>query len=228
MSGEEEERPLPTGSFARENAGLEFDRVANFSDGVYAIAMTLLVFDLRVPPHLAKDASLGEMLRSLTGIESGAFGFFLGFVLLGRYWMAHHDFFRALRSVDTRLIGLNLVYLAMVAFMPFPISMISHFEANGFSFALFALSMAAISLLEAILFYYAARSGHIRARLSEESVRHEMFTACAPVAVMILSLPLAAFWNTTAALTSWFLVWPIGVWLSRHAPPEYRAFRTRR
>ncbi|TPE52634.1 TMEM175 family protein [Amaricoccus solimangrovi] len=218
-------RPTPGGGFRRDGGGLEFDRVANFSDAVYAIAMTLLVFDLRVPSHLPKDASTAELLRGLTGIESGAFGFFLGFTLLGRYWVAHHRFFRALGSIDGRLVSLNLVYLAMVAFMPFPVSLLSHFEANRFSFGLFALSMASISLLEAVMFGYAARRGHIRVAVSRAALRHEMVGACAPVAVMLLSLPLA-FWNTTAALASWLLMWPIGVWLSRREPADYRLLRT--
>jgi uncharacterized membrane protein len=224
---ERDERPLPEGSFGRDDESLEFGRVVNFTDGVYAIAMTLLVFDLRVPPRLPHTAGTAELLASLTGLESGAFGFFLGFTLLGRYWVAHHGFFRALRSIDTRLMGLNLIYLACVAFMPFPISLISHFEANRFSFGLFAVSMATISLLEAVLFYYAARRGHIRMALSPEAVRHEMIGACAPVAIMLLSLPIA-LWSTTAALLSWLLTWPIGVWLKRHEPEDYRTLRFRR
>ena len=216
-------RPVE-GCFARDNTGLEFDRVVNFSDAIYAIAMTLLVIDLRLPAELPKDVSAAELFRALTAIETGAFGFFLGFVLLGRYWMAHHAFFSVLRSVDARLISLNLVYLAVVAFMPFPVSLISAFEANGISFGLFALSMAAISLLEVVMIHQAARRGHIRVPLSPAAVRHALIASGVPVLIMLLSLPIAR-WSTTAALLSWLLMWPTGVWINRREPEDFRLLR---
>lgn len=59
-------------------------------------------------------------------------------MLLGRYWLAHHQFFASLRSIDRKLIALNLVYLAFVAFMPFPVALISEFEQNPLAFYIFA------------------------------------------------------------------------------------------
>jgi uncharacterized membrane protein len=151
----------PPGSFVRDGRGLQFDRVSFFSDAVYAIAMTLLVVELK-PPQLGGRPDAAALRDALWGERSGVIGFFVGFVLLGRYWMAHHAFFADLRSVDLRLVGLNLNYLAFVAFMPFPVALISRYESNPTSFFLFAGCMATISVLEVVLFLHAARRGHLR------------------------------------------------------------------
>jgi uncharacterized membrane protein len=133
--------------FRRHGSGLEFDRVSFFTDAVYAIAMTLLVVDLGIP-HVG-DAP-GALADALAGETAGIIGFFIGFIVLGRYWLAHHQFFSILASVDTRLIGLNLVYLAFVAFSPFPVGLISDYEGDSLSFLIFAGTMAMISGLESL------------------------------------------------------------------------------
>jgi uncharacterized membrane protein len=91
------------------------ERIAFFSDAVFAIAMTLLVVQLSVPSGPAGD--LGHALRS-RGSKSFAFG--LTFLVIGQYWLAHHRVFRHIRRYDLGLLWLNLVYLLGIAFLPFP------------------------------------------------------------------------------------------------------------
>lgn len=215
--------PRPAGaSFARENGGLEFDRVSFFSDAIYAIAMTLLVVDLRVP-DLAPDAGGVALFAALTNLESGVFGFFLGFLLLGRYWVAHHRFFRLLGRVDGRLISLNLLYLALVAFMPFPVSLLSQFSANVVSVVLFGLCMAAISLLELVMLRYAAAAGLTRRPPSAATLRFATLASGTPPLIMLASLPLAA-WSPGLALLSWLLMIPVGRFIDRRQPADFRDF----
>lgn len=208
--------------FERENRGLEFDRVSFFSDAIYAIAMTLLVVDLRAP-DLPEGAGASDLLAALTDLESGVFGFFLGFLLLGRYWIAHHHFFRLLGGIDGGLISLNLLYLAFVAFMPFPVSLISQYGGDAVSFVLFALSMATISLLELVMLLRAVRGGLTRVTPSREVLRYCVLASGSPAVIMLGSLPLA-LWSTTAALLSWLVMIPLGRWVDRIRPPGFRAF----
>ncbi len=101
----------------------EFSRVVNFSDGVFAIAMTLVVVSIEVP-----DVATDDLPRALGNLWPQIGAFFVSFIFIGRYWIAHHQFFGQLRSVDTRQIGYSLVYLAAIAFLPFPIAVVGRYE----------------------------------------------------------------------------------------------------
>ena len=102
----------PARRYRRRSEELEFDRIAFFSDAVFAIAMTLLVVGIGIP-HV-REARVGDALR---GKGSEVFSFFLSFVVIGFYWLSHHRFFARLGAVDARFMQLNLLYLAAIAFM---------------------------------------------------------------------------------------------------------------
>ena len=206
------------GRFRRESSGLEFDRVSFFTDAVSAIAMTLLVVELGVP---AVGSGAGALAAALSEELTGIVGFFIGFVVLGRYWMAHHQFFSMLGSIDSRLISLNLVYLAFVAFSPFPVGLISDYEGDSLSFLIFAGTMAMISGLEVIMFLQAVRRGHTRVVLPPEVVRYALLASGTPVLVMLASMPLGLI-SPSLALTSWLLMFPLGAWMHRRAPAAAR------
>jgi uncharacterized membrane protein len=207
----------PPGSYRREGAGLEFDRVSFFTDAVYAIAMTLLVVERHVPRITGAVGEQQTVAQALLDEGDAIFGFFLGFIVIGRYWLAAHQFFGTLRSVDTRFISINLLYLAFVAFSPFPVALISAYADDRTAFWIFAATMAGISLLEVALFRYAERHGHLRERLTPEAVRYGTIAATAPVLVVALSLPVALV-SPQLALASWLLMFPAGYWIGTHPP----------
>jgi uncharacterized membrane protein len=101
-------------------------RVEAFSDGVFAIAITLLVLDIRVAPgdfdHL-RHALLHEWPAYLAYVTS--------FLTVGSVWMAHHNLFSRLRFIDPTLLRLNLVLLMAAAFLPFPTSVLSQALHHG-------------------------------------------------------------------------------------------------
>ena len=107
----------------RETIGLE--RLTFFSDAVFAIAITLLVIEVRVPelPHL-DDALLGQALVDLL---PKYIGFLSSFFVIGRFWVGHHQLFGMLRASDSRLVWTNLVLLMTIAFMPFPTAVFSEY-----------------------------------------------------------------------------------------------------
>jgi Endosomal/lysosomal potassium channel TMEM175 len=97
------------------------DRLVLFSDAVFAIAITLLALDLRLPepPPDLTDAGLLEQLLEL---GPKYFSFVISFMSVGFYWIAHHRFFQLVVRVDAGLLLLNLLLLMGVAFIPFPTS----------------------------------------------------------------------------------------------------------
>jgi uncharacterized membrane protein len=179
--------------------------------------MTLLVVELHVPHIVGTIGEHATLAQALASQGDAIFGFFLGFVIIGRYWLAAHQFFGTLRSVDTRFISINLLYLAFVAFSPFPVALISEYADDRTAFYIFAATMGGISLLEVVLFRYAERHGHLRERLTPEALRYGTIASTAPVLVVLISLPIA-LWSPWLALLSWLLMFPLGYWIGTHPP----------
>jgi uncharacterized membrane protein len=97
---------------------LALDRLVFFSDAVFAIAITLLVLEIEVP-DLPRVVSDHDAWQALADLAPSFFAFALSFLVIGRFWMGHHERFRTLRHFDARLMWPNLLYLMTIAYMPF-------------------------------------------------------------------------------------------------------------
>lgn len=95
----------------REENEIEFGRLVAFSDGVFSIAITLLVLSLGIDKGLTSSEVTSELLDQWDNLL--AFG--LSFAVIGRFWVVHHRFFAEVDAFDGRLLGLNLLYLAPIA-----------------------------------------------------------------------------------------------------------------
>lgn len=112
------------------------ERLTFFSDAVFAIAMTLLVIEVRVP-HVARrgDAALAQALLDLI---PNYIGFVVSFVVVGRFWIGHHRVMGLLKASDQRLVWANLIFLLAVAFMPFPTAVFSEYVELRVALGLYA------------------------------------------------------------------------------------------
>jgi uncharacterized membrane protein len=101
-------------------------RAHGLSDGVFAIAMTLLVLDLKVPDlsHHELDHHLSAALASQGGAY---FAYALSFYVVGRLWLGHHRLFRHVTEADERLLRLNLLVLLFVGVLPFPTALLGRY-----------------------------------------------------------------------------------------------------
>jgi uncharacterized membrane protein len=102
-----------------ERDSMEFARVVNLSDAVFAIALTLLVLNLEVP-----QAPAGELASALSDQTSELVAFALAFFLVANVWWQHHRIFAVFGFLEPGLIGINMVILAGVALVPFPTSLV--------------------------------------------------------------------------------------------------------
>jgi uncharacterized membrane protein len=98
------------------------ERIEMLCDGVFAIAMTLLVLELKVP-DLPKGTPSVEIWRALRGHGLSFFAFALTFLLAGQFWLIHHIFFHYLRHATRAIAVLSLVFLMFVSLLPFSASM---------------------------------------------------------------------------------------------------------
>ena len=113
-------RPDP-GSTERET-----DRIEAFSDGVFAIAITLLIPDLNVPQQ-----SSSSLLRMLLDLWPAYFAYILSFAMIGIYWAQHHYVFKLFEKANHEFNLLNLLFLLCIAFLPFPTRVLDEYMLDG-------------------------------------------------------------------------------------------------
>src|SRR5262249_6302740 len=201
-------------TFARDS--VEFGRALAFTDGLFAIAATLLVIDLAVP-HLKDGSSVHELANALQDDIPSFVSFAISFAVIGRYWVAHHQFVSLLTRMDQLFLGLSLPYLAFIAFLPFPTSLLGHYFENPLSVVIYAVTVAFISGMEVVLFRYAYRHGLIDREIPGDVYRYGIAMSLAPVLFFMISIPVA-FASTTAAVCVWFLGIPLAAIAERWKP----------
>jgi uncharacterized membrane protein len=132
------------------------ERLLFFSDAVFAIAITLLVIEIRVPalPHGAGDAELGA---SLVGLIPRVVGFVTSFFLIGQTWVEHHRIGRQLLGYDRGLLWKNLGFLFFVASMPFSSALLSEYFTTRIAVTIYALTFTGLGFAKAALWRHAAR-----------------------------------------------------------------------
>jgi uncharacterized membrane protein len=137
----------------------EFDlaRSNALSDGVFAIALTLLVLQIELPPGAAGDlwGALGDTLPEIQG-------YVISFAVIALLWLHHHRLFGRLVRIDQRLVVLNLAFLGAVAFLPFPSELLGDFGDEAAAPILFAVSMSLVGLIGALMRRHAGRAGLLR------------------------------------------------------------------
>jgi uncharacterized membrane protein len=205
-------------AFGRDT--VEFARVLTFNDGLYAIAMTLLIVSIAVPT-ISDSNSVSDLADALNDLTPNFISFFISFVVIGRYWMAHHLFVSLLGAMDQTFIFLNLIYLAFIAFLPFPTALLGEYFENPLSVAIYATNVAIVSGMEVALFRRAYRADLLRQRLTPEVYRYGVIASLSPVLFFLLSIPFA-FLSTALAVAMWFLAVPFGLAINRRAPEGTR------
>lgn len=205
-------------SFRRHGPGLEFDRFAFFADAVYAIAMTLIVVGIEVP-HVADADDPGALWSAIVDQSGSVIMFFVAFFVIGQYWLAHHRFVASLGAVDSTLLSVQLVYLAFVAFLPFPAQLMGDYVDNPVGVSALAIAMAVVSALEVVQLVLARRHDLLRVPVGDAEFRWVVVGSAGAVGVLTLSVPLA-FVNPWLGIAAWFLNAPFGAWVDRRRARE--------
>ncbi|WP_405733924.1 TMEM175 family protein [Streptomyces sp. NBC_01537] len=187
-------------------------RLIFLSDGIYAIAMTLLVINVTIPAHLDDAAFHKALADALPNV--GAFA--LSFALIAGFWRDHRRILTALPTETAIVTRLILLGLGLVALLPFPTTLLAEYASQPETVALYAGAMAAIHAVHATLLLLTQRQVHPSPASSAAAARRR-FTAQLGASVLIfgLSVPLA-FVNTAAAMWFWLTLIPAQYFLGRH------------
>jgi uncharacterized membrane protein len=194
---------------------LEYDRVLFFSDAVFAIAITLLVVDIRVPEVVLNAGN--QLYESRDKILS----FVISFLVIGLFWMGHHRLFRYITALDRPVIFLNLLFLGAIAFLPYPTALL--FAGNTHEPAapvFYAACVAVAGVVELAIWLYATHSkALVPASVPLAVRRYELAQLLPTPVVFLLSIPVAFIAPGVAPFT-WILLVPIGRILPRLMRPK--------
>ena len=116
-------------------------RLEAFSDGVYAIVITLLILDIRIPD--AEPALLGATLVRLL---PQLFTYVLSFFVVGLYWHAHHQVSAQVKRVNNPFIWINLLWLLFVSVLPFPTSLLGHYPFQPLPLTIYGINLILVNL----------------------------------------------------------------------------------
>jgi uncharacterized membrane protein len=174
------------------------DRLLALTDGVVAIALTLLVLQLQVPgaTMLTNDNSAKELWNALNIDGSELTSYLVSFVIIAQFWLVHHRAMRNMRGHSEGLAWRNFGFLLALTLMPFTSDLIGRFGSNPVAITLFAINLALISLASQWIILYAA-SHH----LVEEEHRspHDELTGRIRVGLVLLIIAISIVIAWTAA-----------------------------
>jgi uncharacterized membrane protein len=197
----------------------EFGRVANLSDAVFAIAMTLLVLTLDVP-----DPAAGPLADALLATLPQLIAFVLAFTLVANIWWEHHKFVARLATLDRPLIGGTLVLLGAVALVPFPTSLIGNAPTDRAAVLPFIGLFIFIGVVLLILYWRAQLSGAWLKPWPDRLSGWVLGGWAVLIGGLVLALVVAVFVPLVglvmAALNGWVVTF-VMAWI---APPGYRVW----
>jgi uncharacterized membrane protein len=181
-----------TGGFFVSERESRLERLIFLSDGVYAIALTLLAVEL-VLPESAVDLHGDRLLESLLESWPKVLAFLTSFTVIANFWVGHNVLFQHVRRVDGGLMWLALLQLLCVAFIPFPTSVIgSHISDPVAQQFYFATLLVTGLVMVALWWYMTSRRRLLEQDLSPRFVRRtHVISAILPMILVVLMVLVA-------------------------------------
>jgi uncharacterized membrane protein len=182
------------------------DRLIALSDGIFAIAMTLLVLDIRVPPGLDAAQFDAYLHKLLPGIAAYA----LSFTVLSGFWRDQRRLLRLARGFDGPTLRLALAGLGAVALLPFPTALLSQYASRPLAVVIYAATIVTIDLLHLALFLALRRRPHQAHRIPDAQARNILLDLGSSIVVFGATLPVALV-SPHVALWCWLALAPLSV-----------------
>jgi TMEM175 potassium channel family protein len=189
-------------------------RILTLSDGVFAIAITLLIITIAVPAKTS-DAALPKALLALW---PHYLAYVLSFLVIARFWVIHRMAFQLIVRYDAALIWLNLLLLMLIAFLPFPTAVVGEHNGTPAAAVLYAASVMLVSAASAAYWWYASGRGRLlRPDVGRAQIRAMRARSLSGPVFFALTLPIAAFAPYVAEVL-WIFAFPLArisfVWFS--------------
>jgi len=169
----------------REENEVEFGRIVAFSDGVFSIAITLLVLNLGIDKGLTE----GQIDNALWDQREMFLAYGISFAVIGRFWLVHHRFFAEAQAFDGRMIGLNLLYLGWIVLIPFSSEVLGEYGGQTTAVVVYSVNLAVVVLLGLLMGVDARRRG--LTKIDDRTHRENQIRSGYIAGIFVLSIPVA-------------------------------------
>lgn len=192
----------------RSNSEKETGRLEAFSDGVFAVAITLLVFSLQVPPP--DNSSTNNLIQKLLTHWPSYLAFFISFATILIMWISHHNMFKLIHRADTLFMFANGFLLLLVTAVPFPTQLIATYlttPAAKVACAIYAGLFVVINFAYILLWWLASHQHRLlKDHVSPALVRTRSRNYLLGVPSYLLAL-VSAFWNPAVSMGICSVLW---------------------
>jgi uncharacterized membrane protein len=196
------DNPGDTTSDIFDRLGLDKASMMAFSDGIFAIAITLLVLELRIPEIPSHDIDT-LFLPTLVDIFPKILGFILSFFIIANFWLSYRRMFSFIPTLDRVLVRLHIVFLFFIVLMPFPTYLLGIYGNHLSVVVFYALILTMSSLLLFFLWKYASKNHRlIEPDLSEHFIEYMSVRNLITPVTFLVSIPIALV-NPLLAMVSW-------------------------
>jgi uncharacterized membrane protein len=202
------------------NNPMEKSRIAALVDGIFAVAMTLLVLDLKLPESV-KISSDPEVWRQLLELTSRFSTYALSFIVLGTFWIGHHSLFHFVRKVNRNLLWLNLLFLLFITLLPFSTNLLSGHSHLQIPVVVYGINLLLISLISLLQLSYLAHHPKLsHDQLTPLWIANVRRRTAMPLFVVIPSIAIS-FYNPHLAMSAFWLMLVFHFLPgTHHHPPE--------
>jgi len=179
-------------------------RLEAFADAVFAIAITLLIIEIRLPAH-DEVVRLGGLGTALLHLWPSYLGYIISFVVIGIMWANHHNLMKLIGGVDHGFITLNLLLLMCVAFIPFPTAVMAEHltdeHERSVAVAFYCGCFTVTAVFYFLMWWHAARNRRlIHSHVPDEAVK-AITRAYAPGSLLYLTATLLSFVHVALSLS---------------------------
>ncbi len=202
-------------SLSKHKQEFQLDRLILFSDAVFAIAITLLVIDLKIP-ELAEPVTEIQVLNAFLLLLPKLIGFLLSFLLIGLYWTIHHRLFGFVIGYTQRLLWINLLFLLGIVLLPFSTAFYSEYTFNFLKtpIIIYSINFCYIGIMSFFLWKYVSNpKNNLSENLTRPMANYYSFRAIA-IPIIFLIIIIVSLFNPRYAIyippLTPLIMWGIG------------------
>ena len=193
---------------------LRTGRIEALSDGIFAVAMTILVLNIAVP--VADKVSAAELPQALLRLVPEVLAYVISFVNLGVLYVGQHNQYHFIRRADRWFIWINIAYLLLISFIPLSTALLGHYPLQRIALAVYGVNVIAATLMLGVHWQYATTNGHLvdpvlDARIARIAYRRIVSSTVAYTTALLLALIWPVVALTVYMVVPFYNILPYGI-----------------
>ncbi len=175
------------------------NRIEALSDGIFAIAMTLIILDLKTPENIPLNLEYEELPLTLLNILPDVEAYAVSFLVLAVFWLRHQLQFRYLKFANRKIIVLSILFLMLIGFVPFSVGLVMRYNDIQLPTLIYIINLLLISVILTIQGWYISKNKKIRFEEIEPEILKKYYVfSIVPIVIFSVSL-IVSFFNLRLA-----------------------------